>query len=82
MKIEVTQEDIDGGCRESAGHCPIALALARATGCPVSVGPGSCSVRKDDGWHHYELPLAARRFVRDFDGNTAPVSPFKFTLGS
>lgn len=40
MLIAVTRTDCDLGMRGRCGHCPVALALNRATGRP-----------DDDGWH-------------------------------
>jgi|SRR6185312_14609868 len=38
VKVEVTQDDIEQGNKNSCFYCPIALAASRATGTIVAVG--------------------------------------------
>lgn len=36
MKVTVTQDDIDHGCRTNGWECPVARALIRASGMPAA----------------------------------------------
>ena len=83
LRIEVTQEDIDGGMRRSCGGCPIALAVRRALGPSHAayVSAGAIDVFAGPPQKHlasYDLPNAAYTFVLDFD-NRLYVQPFRFT---
>lgn len=91
-RVEVTQDDIDGGFQKNAGQCPVACALRRAVGSQVravSVAPYYALFIMDDvlgDWREGDsssvqrlLPAEARDFVRDFDADR-PVEPFAFDL--
>ena len=90
LLIDVTQEDIDRGCRGNSKYCPIALALRRMGHKDISVV--SWSVRwlpPDTGnWFNPapayaagKLPPEASRFVEDFDNKGRDeVRPFSFLL--
>lgn len=73
--IYVTEDDIRNAIRGSATHCPIALAIKRATPFKeVSVGGGaSCN--------GFPMSLAAEHaeFVRRFDAGE-PVEPIQFQM--
>jgi len=79
LTIEVTQEDIDKGCRASPWSCPVALALERANGKQYSVGTKSFNER----FKYYEdslnLPEHVQDFILRFD-TSKPVQPFSFQI--
>lgn len=75
--VDVTEDDIRHGEREECRNCPVARAIARATGRAVLVdGDEFCfaSVLVD-----YTLPAAARDFIHLFDTG-CNVKPFSFTI--
>ncbi len=76
MKIQVTQEDIDKGCRNNRYDCPIAWATLRTTKSNY-VSVESKFVVLD--WGTYLLPESAREFVRLFDQGES-MRPFEFDL--
>jgi hypothetical protein len=81
MRITVTQDDIDMGCKSHNENCPLARAASRAFGYPVRVdGFEIYSVDKGGFTHNLAtLPRRASEFVRDFDlGRT--MQPFTFTV--
>ena len=83
MKVTITQEHIERGQRNSAGSCPIALALREA-----EAQSGSWSVNEEtaqflaiesDGLlvaYQYVLSPEAQAFVSSFDAGR-PVAPFE-----
>lgn len=80
VTIEVTQEDIDRGIRESCTCCPIANAMKRI------LKPDDVRVRNKETWTSYRyvelthlLPNEAAKFIRYFD-NGETVHPFTFEL--
>ena len=89
VKVEVTQVDIDEGCRKISGSCPVALALARASKAKFVNVYARCNLNTG----HYRwiaegifrihfivaLPDVVGAFVGAFDEGK-PVSPFEFTL--
>ena len=85
MTISVTQDHIRDGRRGGCSDCPIALALADATGIALcSVGycsyPGVFAwTPKDNGVvsDRHSLPAAVEEFILAFD-QLQPVSPFTF----
>jgi hypothetical protein len=79
MRINVTQEDINKGCQNDSGTCPIALALSRATGNAVHVRAIYASVYNWSLLYTTDLPIEARLFIRDFDSGKH-VDPFSFEL--
>lgn len=79
ITINVTQDDIDRGERESCLACPIALACKRAG----IVRPEVSSYEIIDEFRNeYKLPMEARLFVHRFDAGGAlyRVFPFSFIL--
>jgi hypothetical protein len=81
VTVEVTQRDIDAGCRNSASACPIANAIHRVTREPHSKVrrvkvqfPSYLSSPCDS-----RLPEEACAFIHNFDTGF-PVFPFSFTL--
>ena len=92
MQINVTQDHIDKGKKDSCHGCPIALALTEQI--PLPNGHKWCA-RRDHAKIHVELlaekpanydfynyggtPLSwnAESFIRDFD-SSMPVEPFSF----
>ncbi len=92
MRIEVTQDDINKGKRSRNRECPIALAIQRCIGKDYSVGSNFiCTAANNpnadcDPTNHYALPLAARRFIHDFDSiihglpDNPIIKPFTFNI--
>lgn len=75
-RVVVSQKDIDEGSRHSARHCPIAVALKRATGKNFAV-IGSCAWLGDYYTREFPLPKEVGTFVREFDSGLY-VEPFVF----
>lgn len=76
--IDVTQDDIDCGCREDGENCPIAKAVERKTGLAVNVTERE--VEFDHCDYSALLPEEAQQFVYEFDLDQRDVEPFSFTL--
>ncbi len=74
MKIDVTQNHIDGGKRRAPSECPISLACADK-GLYASVTPKWACIDGVD----IMLPLTATAFVLAFDRGE-PVQPFSFRI--
>lgn len=74
MKVTVTSEDIVNGARRLSDKCPVARALTRAFGAPVSVGYATYG-----GVVSGILPDEAMAFIKAFD-NLLPVKPFEFIV--
>ena len=79
MKIEVTQEDIANGIKNSCINCPVARALNR-------VGFRNANVGYNKGWEHYGLsmkffrvPKELSSFIDKFDRGL-PVEPASFEI--
>ena len=76
--VEVTQEDIDRGCKNSNSHCPIGLALQRMGYKHVSVGQ---RIWLGADFPEFVAPTptppAACKFIEDFDSGKE-VKPFSF----
>jgi hypothetical protein len=86
VHVKVNALDIASGFRDCGGGCPLALAIHRAIGAPVDVGPESIFEyneafdREDDpGRRLAKLPPRARRFLAEFDASRK-VRPFGFYL--
>jgi len=85
LRIEVAQEDIQGGLPDSPDDCPIARAVRRAY--PdfrfVYVGEDFIGLRRAPcelhQSEHIDLPEIACRFIRDFD-ERAEVKPISFEV--
>lgn len=78
LNIDVTQEDIDRGIRNSERCCPIAWATCR------ELGDDSADVRVTHGitvtgYYFAYLPEKALEFVEGVD-NLHNVKPFRFTV--
>jgi hypothetical protein len=89
VKITVTKQDIRTGCLHDSKACPVALALARATGRAARVFieygcKSSHLVSFDDELRGKHLPLKVSSFIEQFDGSTdrdrRKMKPFSFTL--
>lgn len=69
--VEVTDEDICHGKPADACRCPVALAVQRALGIPderdVSVWDGMVTVWNGALTEDYDLGLAARDWIEDYD---------------
>jgi hypothetical protein len=78
--VDVTQKDIDKGCKTNATHCPVARAGKRVFKCNVSVTSLTLSVfSPHGGWQDIPLPNEVGSFIRSFDRDK-PVQPFSFNL--
>lgn len=81
--IQVTQEDIDQGCRNSGGRCPIARALIRALSVDFSphvyVAKTQVNVWNNKKFvvQHRGIPEVAKNFIKQFDAGEK-VLPFSF----
>lgn len=82
VTVEVTQADIEKGCKKDANNCPIARAVLR---CEKSI-TGVQVADSITGWRYdgeevfrVDTPKAAYDFIDNFD-NRRPVAPFTFTL--
>lgn len=78
MRIEVKQEHIAKGRRQSCYKCPIALAISEAMNVEnPEVGSGRVRI----GDVYYWLPSEAKDFINRFDAKYPPaVGPFSFEL--
>lgn len=74
--VVVTQEDIDLGCRHNANNCPVARAIHRTFGKPVSVD--GHTVWRLTGVFGL-LPIIASDWIASFD-TTGQGLPFHFEL--
>lgn len=81
MKISVTQEHIDKGCRRCAFKCALVLAL-NDLGFDVMVEPASVSFYSEVGDFLGELPLPleAQYFQIAFDKKDELVQPFEYEM--
>jgi hypothetical protein len=87
--VNVTQEDIDLGCKQNSVCCPVARAAARAMGelvaepnAQVDVGVGTITVSVYSVREQFKtafLPLAAREFICCYDAGDK-VYPFSFEI--
>lgn len=82
--IKVTYGDLAKGTKSNSGDCPIARAVARATGRElgqIKIGTSEAFVghRDTDDYAAIPLPEPARQLVRDFDADR-PTPPIEFEL--
>lgn len=75
--INVTQEDIERGKRNSCFQCPLVYAISRALDCGVHVHRNCFFVR--DELDDYSLPQSAIDFIAAFDAGEK-VEPFSFEV--
>lgn len=82
MKIQVTQEHIDNGLRNSCFSCPIALAINECNGITgAQVLLHEIRIRKD--CNLYDVNCKTTKQIRDFMmlfDNGRKVEPFEFEL--
>jgi hypothetical protein len=76
IKVQVTQEDIDEGCRGDFACCPIARALWRVFPEKSVMVEFHCVWIGD---MKRELPPDAVRFIEEYDTNHL-VQPFEFSI--
>lgn len=77
VTVEVTEKDIAEGEGKDCFRCPVAIAIRRAVGNPVSVGMVLFKVIGDAGKSFTgRLPECASNLVRSFDafGEVKPIS--------
>lgn len=73
LTVDVTQDDIDHGTRQSSCGCPVALALKRAGHLYVSVGVATLDLDAQRLRHD----TATANFVDEFDrGHGDMLAPF------
>lgn len=73
--INVTQQDIDKGIKRTCLTCPVAIAMARATGKSITVSRESFWY----GMRRIRLPKEAIDFIWAFDDDRK-VEPFSFEV--
>jgi hypothetical protein len=74
-KIDVTQEDIDNGRRQSCHTCPIALAASRVI--PKFYSVSYHSIYRVG--ENIDLPFVAQQFILSFDSGGSP-KPLSFEV--
>jgi len=90
MKVRVTQDHIDRGCRQKGDACPVFLAM-RDAGIPVTWVTASGWTVSDRGSKAYvvdirDLPYDAITFIALFDqgpmrrGGLPTIKPFEFEV--
>lgn len=80
MTINVTQEDINKGVRNSCTKCPVALAVHRALNKMVRVGFSGVRVEFSIGVLQFlRIPQECQDFMARFDFGM-PVQPFEFEI--
>ena len=67
VSVVVSDEDIEAGSEASPWHCPVALAIERATGMRASVGVTMAWLAGCDG-EVILLPEEIAARIREFDG--------------
>lgn len=77
--IEITEEMIRGGSRNSDTNCPIGLALQAAGLTPISVGLNYISCALENRIQTVAMPREAAKFLRAHDAAKA-VRPTRFRL--
>lgn len=78
MIIKVTEQDIERGSRVFSDHCPVALAINRATGRHAIVYHHAIKIGELSRIE-YPVPDKVREFIQDFDSGKE-VQPFEFDL--
>lgn len=77
IRVEVTQDDINKGVQDNCTKCPVALALSRAFGIPVTVEATFATVNGKE----IPIPYEVYEFIWKFDGvGKDGVKPFIFFL--
>lgn len=86
VAVSVTAKDIEkarrllkSGKRMRSRNCPVALALRRTLGVPVSVSLDEFGPLKTREFVNYRLPRTAVNFIYSFDDGRE-VKPFKFSF--
>ena len=83
ISVEVTQSDIDQGEKQACEHCPIAIAVRRASGGYPWVGRFFISVTTAEGHVEYATPHSVYDFIDRFDeAGKIAVEPFGFELST
>lgn len=78
IRVNVTQEDIDSGHKNSCSRCPVALAVGRIFPNNEMMDVVECiRVGYKGSYTEYAITKQTNRFINDFD-NGEKVSPFKF----
>lgn len=78
ITINVTQEDIDKGIKNSCFNCALALSAKRALE-DANLSVGAKTIFWVTKLVDFNLPQVAIDFIKAFDTNQ-PVSPFTFDL--
>lgn len=79
MNVQVSKGHIETGQKQKCQSCPVALALAEATGVLWHVTPSYLIVWRGRLVPHVTTPEEVQRFIRDFDAGKA-VQPFSFEI--
>lgn len=79
IKVDVKQEYIDDGCPCNSNLCPVAIAVAEATGIASVLVSVSYILIRDAA---YDTPEEVKEFIRIFDDafSGVNVKPFTFIL--
>jgi hypothetical protein len=80
MIVSVKQKHIDNG-DSGCTTCPIALAIQEQLGVIPQVFNDTVLLYVEQVLGEYELPDAARLFIRQFDGGSGWLQPFTFEVG-
>lgn len=78
MKINVTQADIENGHRADCFHCPIALAVIRATGIFSTVDSDGIRIY-DNPVKRFPHDMQRQEFIERYD-HKETVEPFSFEI--
>ncbi len=81
MKVTVTNKDIAYGCKSNESNCPIARAVNKALGIPITYGAVEVGIWDIHimGAGSFKTSRSAKRFIQKFDSGKK-VKPFTFIL--
>lgn len=80
VKIFVTKDDINKGCRGDDLQCPVAKAILKIVKPNISVSVGGNIVLSDNQYNRVSCSnIKVSRFVQKFD-NREKVNPLSFTV--
>lgn len=81
IKVQVTKQDIDSGVFRDCHLCPVAIALARATGDDHAAVINHDYMIWLKAWSGYTLaPQSVQDFVWGFDTGKSDIGPFEFEI--
>jgi len=79
VRVEVTEEDIRRGKRNTCTRCPVARALRRSGVISPSVYHSRAIFGRNGQWWGGDLPQKVTDFICAFD-DREPVKPFSFVI--